>query len=249
MYQLEEFEIGKVEQWMDQHLRIRDGEFRAEILDHICSAIEYEMISGAPFDEAFQTTAQTFPIAGIRRGARLIHHRKYRFMHYMIPTVIISLLVWQLPTADRSEAMAPFPDCVELIAEPPSGMPLAGYTELAGLPGYGKRIHPIFKREMLHRGIDFRARTGTPVLATGGGTIIESTFDKGYGNYILIKHDDTYHSFYAHLDENLVNQGDEVEKGAVIAKVGSTGISVGPHLHYEVRRNGSAVDPAPYCRP
>jgi len=105
-------------------------------------------------------------------------------------------------------------------------------------------MHPIYKVEKMHTGTDFRAPMGTPVLATSDGEIIKAKKQStGYGNLILIKHDTIYQSLYAQLSEINVKVGQLVKKGDVIGKVGSSGASTGPHLHYEVIENGKKVDP------
>ncbi|PLX25588.1 MAG: hypothetical protein C0599_00400 [Salinivirgaceae bacterium] len=115
--------------------------------------------------------------------------------------------------------------------------------------GYGMRIHPITKEMKKHNGVDFVAKMGTPVIATADGRVIEKTFKeqgKGYGRYIAIQHDNVYVSVYTQLSGFNVEVGDNVKKGDVIGYVGSSGISTGPHLHYEVHKNGERVNPADY---
>jgi beta-lactamase regulating signal transducer with metallopeptidase domain len=115
--------------------------------------------------------------------------------------------------------------------------------------GYGMRIHPITKKKKMHKGVDFVAKMGTPVIATADGRIIKKTFEqegKGYGRYIAIQHDNVYVSVYTQLSKFNVEVGDVVKQGDVIGYVGSSGISTGPHLHYEVHKNGERVNPADY---
>jgi murein DD-endopeptidase MepM/ murein hydrolase activator NlpD len=110
---------------------------------------------------------------------------------------------------------------------------------------YGpRRSHPVLNIPSFHRGIDFSARVGTPVLATAEGTVesvIRSRY--GYGNKIILKHDNDYSTVYAHLFEIKVTRGDTVIVGQEIGTVGNSGLSTGPHLHYEIRRNGKPIDP------
>ncbi|MBW3098854.1 peptidoglycan DD-metalloendopeptidase family protein [Pseudohoeflea coraliihabitans] len=109
---------------------------------------------------------------------------------------------------------------------------------------YGKRQDPFLKRMALHSGVDFRVRTGTPILATGAGTVIRAGRSGGYGKLVEIDHGNGLTSRYAHLSRILVSPGQRVSTGDTIGKSGSTGRSTGPHLHYEIRRNGRALDPS-----
>ncbi|OHV83950.1 M23 family metallopeptidase [Ensifer sp. LCM 4579] len=108
---------------------------------------------------------------------------------------------------------------------------------------FGNRLDPFFGRLALHAGIDFRAQTGTRIRSTAAGTVTAAGPAGGYGNMIEIDHGNGVSTRYAHLAVVLVDVGDRVKAGQVIGKSGSTGRSTGPHLHYEVRLNGEAVDP------
>ncbi|WP_276118219.1 M23 family metallopeptidase [Pararhizobium qamdonense] len=108
---------------------------------------------------------------------------------------------------------------------------------------FGNRLDPFLGRLALHAGIDFRAPTGTRILATAPGTVITAGKNGGYGNMVEIDHGNGITTRYAHLSTILVNAGDKIRTGEPIARSGSTGRSTGPHLHYEVRLNGEAVDP------
>ncbi|MBL0743793.1 M23 family metallopeptidase [Chryseolinea lacunae] len=108
---------------------------------------------------------------------------------------------------------------------------------------YGSRFHPIFKRYMDHKGLDFAADNGTPVYATGDGKVIMVYFSASYGNVIYLEHGHGYETRYAHLSRFAVKEGDVIKRGHVIGYVGSTGNSVSAHLHYEVLFQGSHVNP------
>lgn len=113
--------------------------------------------------------------------------------------------------------------------------------------GYGLRIHPVYKISKFHAGMDFTAPLGTPVYAAGDGTIEDASKSKrGMGNCITLDHGFGYSSLYAHLDNFNVRPGQKVHRGDVIGYVGNTGMSVAPHLHYEVKLNGNNVDPVNY---
>ncbi len=122
--------------------------------------------------------------------------------------------------------------------------PVPGKTRVSS--PYGYRIHPILNTRKLHTGIDIPAPTGTPAVAIDNGTVIFSGVQSGYGNTLMIKHDDGKVTLYAHNDKLLASVGDRVQKGQVVTKIGSTGRSTGPHLHFEVRINGKTTDPMKY---
>lgn len=111
---------------------------------------------------------------------------------------------------------------------------------------YGMRKHPISGYNKLHKGVDFAAPTGTPVFAAGNGVVEFAGRNGGYGNYVRIRHDNTYKTAYAHLNgfKKGVYGGVRVKQGDVIGFIGSTGNSTGPHLHYEIIVNGQQVNPA-----
>lgn len=109
--------------------------------------------------------------------------------------------------------------------------------------GFGYRIHPIFKIRKFHTGIDIGAEYGAPVVAAEEGIVIFSGWWGGYGKVVIIDHGGGIVTLYAHCSSLLVFAGQKVRRGEMIARVGSTGISTGPHLHFEVRKNGVPVNP------
>lgn len=120
--------------------------------------------------------------------------------------------------------------------------------DVQNLSGYGIRLHPVHKINKLHEGIDFTAPEGTPVQATGNGRVAKIEIKgSGYGKSILIDHGYGYQTLYAHMKVIDVKQGEKVKKGQQIGRVGSSGLSTGPHCHYEVRYNGRAINPIHYC--
>ena len=108
---------------------------------------------------------------------------------------------------------------------------------------FGYRISPINRKKEFHSGIDIANKTNTDVIAAGGGIVTFANYNGGYGRMIIISHGYGYTSVYAHNSKLLVKVGDKVSKGDSIAKMGSTGRSTGPHLHFEIRVHGKAVDP------
>ena len=109
--------------------------------------------------------------------------------------------------------------------------------------GFGYRMHPILHRVIMHRGVDMSAAAGTPIRAADGGTVIWSGSRGGYGLCIIIDHGGGMATVYGHCSRLAVGANGTVRKGDVIGYVGSTGLSTGPHLHFEVRRNGSPINP------
>lgn len=121
--------------------------------------------------------------------------------------------------------------------------------ELTKISSYfGIRYDPVYKGiKKMHEGIDFTAPIGTDIYATGDGYVYEiENSRRGYGNMIILDHGFGYKTAYAHLSKIMVHKGQKIKRGEIIGQVGNTGKSVGPHLHYEVRRNGKAINPIHY---
>lgn len=127
----------------------------------------------------------------------------------------------------------------------PSRMPVNGATLTSG---YGLRWHPVIGGRRQHKGVDLAMPIGTPVYATADGVISKADWFSSYGLYISIEHGGNIQTRYGHLSRLNVAAGQTVHKGDLIGYVGSTGRSTGPHLHYEVRIAGSAVNPIPYLQ-
>ncbi len=111
---------------------------------------------------------------------------------------------------------------------------------------YGERIHPVYKTRKFHSGIDIGAGYGLDIVAAADGKVTLATTNGGYGKCVVINHGSGITTLYGHCSSMLVSAGDTVTKGQVIAKVGSTGVSTGPHLHFEVRINGATTNPLNY---
>jgi len=109
----------------------------------------------------------------------------------------------------------------------------------------GRRKHPVLGFTRAHKGVDFRAPTGTPIPAAGAGRVIARSYNRGHGNFVKIRHNGTFETLYAHMSKFAkgVNVGTVVRQGQIIGYSGSTGLSTGPHLHYEVIKNGVHVNP------
>jgi murein DD-endopeptidase MepM/ murein hydrolase activator NlpD len=109
--------------------------------------------------------------------------------------------------------------------------------------GFGMRFHPLLNVRRMHTGVDWAAPRGTPVIAAGPGKVVFAGENGEYGNAIAIDHGGGWQTFYSQLSRIAAGVGDCVAFGALIGTVGSTGLSSGPHLHFEVRQNGQAIDP------
>jgi len=164
-------------------------------------------------------------------------------LSYLVLLPLLALLFYAFNTNKVANADA-LSSKVTLKQEP-SGSPIKGDYEITS--AFGMRMHPIKNTMMMHNGIDIKADSGTPVISTAEGTVIKSEFLKDtYGEVIVIQHDQIYTTLYAQLSERSVMVGDKVNKGQIIGYVGSSGMSTGPHLHYEVISKGKNVNPADY---
>jgi murein DD-endopeptidase MepM/ murein hydrolase activator NlpD len=128
----------------------------------------------------------------------------------------------------------------------PAIMPVLNRDMKTMASGYGRRIDPIYRVATFHAGMDFAAHTGTPIYATGEGTVVLAGWKQGYGNCVILNHGYNYQTLYGHCNSINVHLGQKVKRGDVIAAVGSTGKSTGPHLHYEVHFRGVPQNPAHY---
>lgn len=133
-----------------------------------------------------------------------------------------------------------------MLASIPAIMPVSKNDKIWLASGFGVRMHPLYKRKLLHAGMDFAGPIGTPIYATGNGVVESTGFDKGYGKHIRINHGFNYVTLYAHMNEFKVKKGQKVKRGDIIGYIGNTGSSTGAHLHYEVRKNGRPVNPINY---
>ena len=132
----------------------------------------------------------------------------------------------------------------EMLASIPAIQPIANKNLTRMASGFGNRIDPVYKTNKLHTGMDFTAPRGTEIYATGKGAVVEiETSNTGYGNHIIIDHGYGYKTLYAHMRKIMVSPGQKVKRGEVIGYVGNTGKSLGPHLHYEVIKNGIKINP------
>jgi murein DD-endopeptidase MepM/ murein hydrolase activator NlpD len=132
----------------------------------------------------------------------------------------------------------------EMLASLPAIQPVSNENLTRMASGYGYRTDPVYKTTKFHAGMDFTAPRGTPIYATGDGKVIQADAkNRGYGNHVRIDHGYGYVTLYAHMSKFNTRVGQKVKRGDVIGYVGNTGKSVGPHCHYEVRKNGNPINP------
>lgn len=150
-----------------------------------------------------------------------------------------------------AESMAAVSEIKEYLAKErdlyratPQGVPVNGKFS----SGFGMRVHPRLGRKQLHSGIDLSAAEGTPVHATADGIVSFSGWSRGSGNIVVIEHGHGFSTIYAHNTKNLAQVGKAVRRGDEIATTGSTGVSTGPHVHYEVWKNGKCLNPESFIK-
>ena len=237
MIQLTEQQILYIQQYLETE-GLNFQPLKDELLDHLCCMTEENMENGYPFHQAVQLTFSQFQVQEIQAIQKQIKYSLTRKMRIMKVTSFFTLgFLLTFSTIYWS-----------FLQDPPTISPLKGKFQITS--GFGNRIHPIKKQPKMHKGVDFKAPMGTEVVATSDGVVeMVKSNASGYGNHIVIKHDDHYKTLYAQLSRMDVKEGDQVKKGQVIGAVGSSGFSTGPHLHYEVIKDGTHQDPKDYLRP
>jgi hypothetical protein len=170
--------------------------------------------------------------------------RKVSLIYFLVVPVLCFLLL-SFSTSPNARTISPATIINVQDEIVPSISPVESKSVRIG-SGYGMRMHPVLRLKKLHTGIDLLLPEGEIVLSTADGVVIESASDGQRGNYLLIKHNDLFTTAYFHFKSVSVKKGDKIKKGQTIGLVGSTGISTVPHLHYEVIKNGKAVDPSDF---
>ncbi|MDR0891378.1 MAG: M23 family metallopeptidase [Mediterranea sp.] len=206
-------------------------------------------------DNLYRVVLQADPISpAIRQGGYTGTNRYEDLMNLANANLVVNttrkldVLTKQLYIQSKS-----FDDVVEMCKNHdemlkciPAIQPISNKDLKKTASGYGVRIDPIYGTQKFHAGMDFSASPGTDVYATGNGTVVKAGWETGYGNCVEINHGFGYLTRYAHLQRATVRVGQKVVRGEVIGKVGSTGKSTGPHLHYEVHVRGQVVNPVNY---
>ncbi|WP_109300942.1 M23/M56 family metallopeptidase [Aquimarina sp. AU474] len=163
-----------------------------------------------------------------------------------LPVCAFLISAFSSPGVEHTEYLN-IPDMEDSLSTPPSLFPIQNATKSDITSFFGVvRKHPKLTKNIKHRGIDIRAKIGTPVLATADGIISKAAMEGDWGNLMVITHADGYETWYAHLNGFKAVENQKVKKGDVIGYVGTTGLSTGPHLHYEVKQNEKNLNPLDY---
>jgi len=178
------------------------------------------------FDRLYDANGRAVGVGSISYAALTLSNKTQRIYRYTAPGEI------------QAEFYNERGECVKkaLLRTPVDGARLTS--------GFGMRSHPILGYTRMHRGVDFGAPSGAPIMASGNGVVEQAGWHNGFGNFVLLRHNGTFETAYGHMSRIAVRQGMSVRQGQVIGYVGMTGMATGPHLHYEVRINGVQVKPA-----
>ena len=205
-------------------------------------------------DNFYRVMLQIDPVSDAQRFSGIDYENRYSQLSKLSDTRLVEQLTKRMNLLEtrmfsQLQSLEQLQEAIgnqqDKLAHIPSVLPIniADYTMSSG---YGHRVDPIYGSTKFHAGLDFAASEGTDVFATGEGKVVQAGRREGYGNCIDIDHGYNYLTRYAHLSEILVNAGEEVKRGQLIGKVGSTGKSTGPHLHYEVRFKDEPQNPVNY---
>lgn len=203
----------------------------------------------------YRVMMQSEPMTAAQRYAGLERQRNYEQLSNLSESELVKnvtgrldcldqMIVMQIKSYDKLQQL--IMSSQDRIDHIPAIQPVAENKLRAMASGYGYRTDPIYGTQKLHEGMDFSAPIGTEVYATGNGIVVKADWDGSYGNLITIDHGYNYTTRYAHLSEILVKNGQRVKRGDLIGRIGNTGKSTGPHLHYEVRLNGAPQNPVNY---
>lgn len=241
----------------EENLRIENSQLRTQYgilsrrLDNSLKIMEHIKERD---DNFYRVMMQMDPMSRSQRLAGLDNESRYRELQQLSDAGLVTRLTQSMDLLERQlfaqvqsfdQLRLTLGQQKEKLAHIPSVLPIS-ISDYTMSSGYGYRRDPIYGSSKFHEGLDFAAATGTNVFATADGTISVAGRQAGYGNCIDIDHGYNYLSRYAHLSEVLVKEGETVKRGQLIGKVGSTGKSTGPHLHYEVRFRGEPQNPVNY---
>ena len=231
---LQEDQIQQIVFVLKSRHEIKSVQILDEMTDHFCCLVEKKMVGGVQFEQAFSevlemlTPQETTQVESNWKKIRF--NQRIKRKAKSIAAVAATLILLMVVGADAQIK--------------PTGLPIKGDAEITS--DFGMRKHPDNQKRQFHRGIDFRAEMRTPLYATAEGIVSETQFsDKGYGIKLVIDHAEGYQTIFAHLADITVKKGEKIKKGDLIAYTGNSGQSKGPHLHYEIKKDGKHVDPKP----
>ncbi len=232
---------------------LAESEANLEIIrDEITEASKVSSIFQATLNETLKAmkmnvnTGFAFPAGGADINTVLdIGEREAGLLPELSELQSIHLLM-ERSVDDMKNATQLLVSVNDLLVELPTLWPLQGVQGRL-MPRFGLAIHPFTGQLYLHKGIDLAYARGTPIIAAAGGKVIERGYEAlNYGNYVKIQHSYGFYTKYGHLDSVYVEEGDEVRQGERIGTMGSTGLSTGPHLHFEVHLGSQVLDPLRY---
>lgn len=220
-----------------------------ELTDHYLTHIEEEIERGVNSQKAVRETYQEIANLDTSHFAEEKKKKsKKGWLALFALGALLSILFWQIGTRSSDASQNTMYKKELAHTAPPAGSPIANH-DLDVSSGFGMRLNPINKVKALHKGIDIRAKLGTPVVSTGDGVVKEAGYKPKAGNYITIQHGGNYITNYFHLSEIQVESCQKVKAGQVIGKVGNSGMTMGTHLHYEVLKDKVPVNPLTYILP
>lgn len=206
-------------------------------------------------DNLYRVVLQADPIADAVRRAGYGGTNRYEELMDLANADLVVNTTQKMDMLDRQLYIQSqsFDEVVELCKEHddmlrciPAIQPVSNKDLKQTASGYGTRIDPIYKTTKFHAGMDFSANIGTPIYATGNGTVTKAGWQSGYGRVVVINHGFGYETLYAHMNKINVRVGQKVNRGETIGEVGNSGKSTGPHLHYEVHLKGKVMNPVNY---
>mgnify|MGYP000271093201 FL=1 len=227
------------------------------VLQERMKQLELQMVELEQRDnEVYRSIFEATPIPDSARVKEMLAKNEIRLIQSLSNTALIENMRNQLNNLSLrmsfqvqsfTEITAMVKNKEKLLRAIPAIQPVSNKNLKRVASGFGYRIDPLYKDSRLHAGLDFSAPTGTPIYATADGEVQIAGFNTdGYGNKVVINHGYGFQTLYAHMVRVIANVGQSVKRGEVIGYVGSTGKSTGPHLHYEVIKRGTKVDPVYY---
>jgi murein DD-endopeptidase MepM/ murein hydrolase activator NlpD len=227
------------------------------VLQERMKQLELQMVELEQRDnDVYRSIFEATPIPDSARVKEMLAKNEIRLIQSLSNTALIENMRNQLNNLslrmsfqDQSftEITAMVKNKEKLLRAIPAIQPVSNKNLKRVASGFGYRIDPLYKDSRLHAGLDFSAPTGTPIYATADGEVQIAGFNTdGYGNKVVINHGFGFQTLYAHMVRVIARVGQSIKRGEVIGYVGSTGKSTGPHLHYEVIKRGTKVDPVYY---